>query len=101
MHPLSHTFVVIALLLTSTVSKGDTFSPTVQFTLNPHSDQPQTVGSLAGSRVVKGDRLELSSTDGQEFSFYPIFPPDQIGESHAQGALRGRRRDFSRYQRVR
>ena len=69
MHPLFHTFVFIALLLASTVSKGDTFSPTVQFTLNPHSDQPQTVGSLAGSRVVKGDRLELSSTDGQEFSF--------------------------------
>jgi len=69
MHPLFHTFVFFALLLASTVSKGDTFSPTVQFTLNPHADQPQTVGSLAGSRVVKGDRLELSSTDGQQFSF--------------------------------
>jgi hypothetical protein len=69
MHPLFHTFVFFALLLASTVSKGDTFSTTVQFTLNPHSDQPQIVGSLAGSRVVKGDRLELSSTDGQQFSF--------------------------------
>ena len=32
MHPLFHTLVFFALLLASTVSKGDTFSPTVQFT---------------------------------------------------------------------
>ena len=69
MHPLFHTFVFFALLLASTVSQGDTFSPTVQFTLNPYDSHAEAVESLQRTRIARGDTLNLTSSDGQIFEF--------------------------------